>query len=142
MVTYLKIIDALKAFALAHPQINTFYSGKTWNFESTENLYPAMIVFPSTTTIVKGETDINLNIIIVDIMNKDVTNKDDIYSDTLQTMQDVFSLLNNTDEDYFISDSGFSCDPLEEVFDDILCGWISNTTIKFPFQANYCLIPS
>ena len=141
MTTFLSIIDFLQSFATSHPQINTFYSGKTWNFESAENLYTAMVVLPVTSLIQKGDTEITFNIIICDIMNSDKTNKDDIYSDTLQIQQDLFATLNNADTDWFIDDAGFNCEPFEEQFDDILCGWISTINIKFPFIGNSCILP-
>ena len=141
MVTYNLIVDFVKNFTDNHAQLNTFYSGKLWNFQSKVNLYPSLVMLPVSSNVAKGEAFVTFNIVIADILNKDRSNVDEIYSDTLQIAQDLFATLNNSDEDFFIADSGFTLDPFEEAFDDVLAGWIATITIKFPFSGNICVLP-
>lgn len=142
MTTYLKIIDILKQFSVSHKQLNTFFSGKQYDFQAKENLYPALIVLPVNGIIQKGESEIVLNIILADLLKSDMSNLDDIYSDMFQIAQDIFATLNNSDIDIFIDESGFSVESFQESMDDILAGWILTITIKFPFSGNSCLIPT
>ena len=140
MTTYKDIIDMIQAFAANHPQINTFYSGKTWDFEANENMYPTLVCLPTASTIKKNELVITFNIISADILQEDKANLDFIYSNMLLIQTDIFSYLNNNDEDlnYSIYDDGFSIEPFQEDFTDVLAGWISTVDIHIPFRANNC----
>jgi len=60
-ITYNQIIDSIEEFSTNHLMINSFYSGKTWNFEAKENVYPSLIILPVSGNIVKGKTDITFN---------------------------------------------------------------------------------
>lgn len=143
MTTYKDIVDMIEDFSNNHLQLNSFYSGKLWNFEAEQNIYPALVILPTTSTIQRGTIQLTFNIVIADILNSDKSNLDFIYSNTLQILTDLFSYLNNNDNDtnYTILDEGFTAEPFEESFDDILAGWIGTVNIIVPFKASSCNIP-
>lgn len=143
-MTYNDLVIAIETFANNHIQINSFYSGKLWNYETKDdNVYPSLVILPTTATIQKGVIPITFNIIVADILNDDKSNLDFVYSNTLQILGDLFAYLNNNDNDldYYISDDGFNAEPFEESLDDILAGWIATIPIQVSFKASVCEIP-
>jgi len=142
MKTYNNIIDALHTFCSNHYQINTFYSGDTWDFQAKSNIYPAVIVLPQPSTIDKGRINIKFNLFVADLMNKDCTNLDEIYSDTLLIMTDIVSYFRNYEEDgYAILDDSINIEPFNEKFDDNLGGWMATLTFEIPYVGSTCGLP-
>lgn len=143
--TYNQIITAFESFCAAHKQINTFHSGKTWNFQAETNVYPAVIMLPQPSSIQNGKIVISFNIFVADILNKDRTNLDEIYSDTLQIMSDIVSYFKDRfGEDginFFLNNDSVSIEPFEESFDDVLAGWMASIDIEIPFSGSDCTIP-
>lgn len=145
MSTYNKIIDSFNAFCEQHKQINTFYSGQTWNFQTLTNVYPAVIMLPTTGNINNGQMVLSFNLFVADILNDDRTNLDDIYSDTLQIVGDIVSYFKDMyDEDdihFYLDETNVPIEPFEEEFDDVLAGWMASINISFPYSGSICAIP-
>ncbi len=135
MVTYNNILNTFKYFADNHKQINWFYSGEAADFQAGTNYYPAMIVFPSGA---KSSTDSNFltySIYFLDIINRDGSNKDEIYSDQLSITEDFTKYLEHNHQNgninFRITDDNVIKEPREEILDDILCGWMITFTVEF-----------
>lgn len=144
MATYNTIIAAFNTFAANHLQLHTFYSGGTWDFQSKTNIYPALIAYALPSTIMKGQVQLNFNIFTLDILNKDRTNRDDVLSDMLQVMQDFVSEFKDNEDDYGFTlvEDNVIIDPLEEEFDDVVCGWVATVSIVMEYSGSDCIIPS
>lgn len=138
--TYNQIITAFRNFCTAHKQIKTFYAGQTWNFQTETILYPAIVMLPQPSTIQTGAVLLTFNIFIADILNKDLTNVDEIYSDTLQIGQDIVAYFREAGI-FFLNDESVSIEPFEEKFDDVLAGWMLGITLTVPFNSSTCNIP-
>lgn len=145
MSTYNKIIDAFDAFCEQHKQINTFFSGQTWNFQTQTNVYPAVIMLPVISSINNGHIRLNFNLFVADILNDDRTNLDDIYSDTLQIVGDIVSyfkdMYGENEIDFYLDESNVAIEPFEEEFDDVLAGWMATIGISYPYSGSICAIP-
>jgi hypothetical protein len=145
MSTYNKIIAAFDSFCTEHKQINTFYSGKTWNFQTETNVYPAVIMLPTTSIINKGQIVLSFNLFVADILNNDRTNLDEIYSDTLQILADAVSYFSDMygedNIDFYLDETNVTIEPFEEEFDDVLAGWMASIDISYPYSGSICSIP-
>lgn len=144
MIKYKEIIDAFKYFCDKHRQINTFYSGQEWDFQTEDNFYPAFIAIPQPSSITEGEIVLNFNIFICDIMHKEIINKvtDDIYSDMLLIVQDFVSFFNDNESfDFKLDTKNVTIEPFEEKIDDVLCGWSANININYRFGMSDCGLP-
>ena len=144
MITTLNtILKQFEIFASNHKQINTFYSGESWDFQANTNVYPAMIVAPDPATIARGSVSISFRVLILDICPRDSNNNEEILSDTLQIVGDFFSYFRDNEDEFgfIIADEEITADPVEEEFDDIVAGWFFTTTVEFPFIASNCNIP-
>ena len=137
------IIKSFEAFATNHKQINSFYSGESWDFQAQTNLYPALIIAPNPATISRGSIEISFRILILDLCNRDTTDTDEILSDTLQIFGDLFAHFRDNEDTYgfTIIDEAISPEPVEEAFDDIAAGWFATVTVEFPFSASNCNLP-
>lgn len=143
MITFNNIVDDFKTFCTNHLQINTFYSGETWNFQTMTNVYPAVIMLPQPSSIDRGRIVLTFNLFIMDILNKDNSNLDEIYSDTLLIMTDMISYFrNNEDEGYSLTDDTVSVEPFNESFDDNLAGWMATLNIEIPYSGSICNLPT
>ena len=145
MTTFNEIIIAFETFSDEHHQINTFYSGQTWNFQTQTNLYPAVIMLPESSSMEKGSINLSFNLFIADILNSDRTNLDEIYSDTLQILADFVSYFDdayeNNEIEFFLNSENISIHPFEEKFDDVVAGWMAKIEINIPYSGNICVIP-
>lgn len=144
LVTYNQIIRFFKDFSTLHPQINTYYSGLLSEFEAQSNIYPSMITVPITSYIGKRDIRISFNIYFLDILSRSSMNLDEIHSDCLQYAQDLIKYTKDSFQNDYISfyfdENSISVEPLTEVLDDILGGWVLNVSVNYAY-AGYCDFP-
>ena len=145
MTTYNQIVKAFEAFCVAHKQVNTFFSGKEWNFQAETNVYPSVIMTPQPSTIGRGGITLTFNVFVADILNADRTNLDEVYSDTLLIMTDIVSYFKDSEGeegiDFTLNDENVAVEPFEETLDDVVAGWAATINISFPYSGNLCDVP-
>lgn len=144
MATLNNIIKSFEDFSTAHLQVNTFFSGQVWNFQSYTNKYTAVILLPVPSAIQKGQLSLTFNLFVIDQLNKDRTNKDEVLSDTLQILQDYISEFSDNEEvnGFTLNDEeSISIEPFEEELDDVVAGWVATIMIKVPYSGSTCIIP-
>lgn len=98
-ITLNNIKSILKNFSIEHPTINNFYYGDVDGITNTneEFIYPLLAVIPLTTTYpLNPDNDIiqkqfNLQILIMDKLNSDLSNRDGILSDCQQLSEDLIA---------------------------------------------------
>lgn len=140
--TYNQIINAFDTFCTNHLQLNTFYSGDTWDFQTTNSVYPVLILLPQPSRIENGRVVLMFNIFIADILNKDQSNLDEIYSDTLLIMTDLISYFKDNDSyEFYLNETSVTIEPFNEKFDDIVAGWMANIEIEIPNSGSTCGLP-
>jgi hypothetical protein len=153
MVTYKQIIQDLSGIAYYHNQINSFGYGDltqiTMDIETKqEPVYTKMYVVPGQVQLAQNRLLYNFSIIILDQVNEDLSNQEDVMSDTLEICKDIFTILYQS---YTATWGGFSIDytplwspnvtPFLERFETVLGGWTMNITIEQPFDYNTCVLP-
>lgn len=157
------LVDDLLLLAEYHKQI------KSWGFGSMQDLiywvemrdkktnptfespiYPLMYVVPSSvqqeiTDDGSSWTNYQMNVMILDILEDDLSNQVDVLSDTNQILDDVISQfrlsvtdsLGNFNEKYYL-DETVICNPIIEKFDDYNGGWNGILNIKVMTPLDRC----
>jgi len=153
MVNYKQIIQDLSGIAYYHNQINSFGYGDitqiTNDIETKqEPLYTKMYVVPGQVQLAQNRLLYNFSIIILDQVNDDLSNQQEVMSDTLEICKDIFTILYQS---YTATWGGFSIDytplwgpsvtPFLERFETVLGGWTMNVQIEQPFDYNTCVLP-
>lgn len=157
------IVDDMELLAKYHKQINSWGFGSMSDFiywvemrDKKENttfespIYPMMYVIPSSAQQIITDdgsswTNYQMNVMIIDILEKDLSNQVDVLSDTNQILDDVISQfrlsvtdsLGNFNEKYYLDDSVI-CNPILEKFDDYLGGWNGILNIKVMTPLDRC----
>lgn len=153
MVNYKQIIQDLSGIAYYHPQLNSFGYGDitqlTMDLETKiEPIYAKLYVVPNQTVLAQNKLQYNFSIIVCDLLNNDLSNQEDVMSDTLEIIKDVWTILYQS---YTQEYGDFSIDyeplwnssvsPFLERFETVLAGWTMNITIEQPFDYNNCVLP-
>lgn len=150
-ITQNNIKYIIKNFADKHPVINNFYYGDLAGITNDNDsfVYPLLAVIPSQTIYpVNPDGDIitktfNLQILMMDKLNSDLTNRDDIISDCQQLSEDLIAyILTN---EYFIDnkitiDSQLILTHFTERTTDRTAGNAFELNLICPF--NSCLYPT
>lgn len=135
---YIDLIQKFRDFSTNHLQVNTYFNGETFDFQSQESIYPAIITVNMTSSIEIGSTNLSFDIFVVDKMKSDMSNKDEIFSETLDIAQDFIAYF---DDDLDIGQDSISLQPVFDSLDDKICGWIISVTFLLENTRNECKIP-
>lgn len=143
MTTYNNIITKFQEFCANHMQINTFYSGQTWDFQSKTNVYPALIMVPQPGSMQQGMLVYNWNVFIMDILNSDGSNTDEILSDIALIFTDLVSTMKDDEDEYdfWLDDENITLDPFVEKLDDRVAGWMAPISIQVKYSGTSCGLP-
>lgn len=151
ITTYNQTLTVLQDIATRHFQLNTFGVGKNWEIGASEELiYPLLWVQPINALMERGTNEgyaamqINMELKVIDLVDKDEGNEDDVQSDTLQILQDIITeftshpFYTNSKFD-LVGDLTFL--PLDEVTDEQCNGWAVEVQMRTPYQNSFCGIP-
>ena len=126
--------------------INSFQAGMIWDFGSTsgDTRYPSMWVdfVPITVNVGEGSTiDCNIEMFIVDRLQKGGLNLIEVLSDTRTVITQCITQLGQPSYDWVL-DGSFTLEPIFEPFrDDEVAGWKTVLTITQAYQQDVCGIP-
>lgn len=137
--TYRDIIHEFKDFCNRHRMINQVIDDQTWDVETMSNLYPSVIIVPTTSTGNIGSLQVGFQIFFCDILQASTNNSRDVYSDMLEVAKDFIAYFTDR-EDWVINDD-FTLTPFEERFDDIVGGWELECTVNLAFNHSVCDLP-
>lgn len=149
ILTYNNLLTTLKDIQVRHRQINSFGTGENSEMGTTELIYPVLWVNPISSKLINSENGFNtfeltINIKVGDLVNKDLSNEDDILSDTLQIIQDVIKEIGS--HYYYINSKiklpdDIDIDPFKGVSDEDLTGWESDLKFKGLANQSFCGLP-
>ena len=160
MVTLKNIIDDFSNIATNHYLINSFHSGFLDEVDINkldQADFPILYCEPGTATIDMGVLTYSFTIFVLDVLKEDLTNRNAVWTNTLQTTQDVVAeFRQNLALQTSGGDSGkkFSYVPDEAVlelpittepftarFANILTGWSTSMSIQVNNANNLCNAP-
>ncbi len=151
-------IDDFQLLADHHKQINSFGWGDlddfSYNVDSRDKqsnptynapYYPYMFVIPNNATQEFGFMTYEFNVIVADLVDRDLENMIDGWSDTNQILDDIISQfrlsvtdsLGNFNQDYYLDDM-VDCSPFIEKYDDMLIGWTGVLRIQVKTPLDRC----
>lgn len=139
--TYTDILSEIREFFTRHQLVNTFVDGQPYDFQAKENVYSAVILIPSISTIQNSQLQLSLELFFVDRITEDGGNIRNVYNDELQIAQDFVSYFTNRPNRWNLSPENINLEPFEQKFDDILAGWQLSVSVTLPFYRNICEIP-
>ena len=160
MITYKNIIDDFNSIATNHYLINSFHSGFLDEVDIDKmdaSNFPILYVEPSTSTIDQGMLTYSFNIFILNLLKEDLSNREEVWSSTLQIMQDIvaefkqnLSKQTSGDDtgtkysyasDEIVLELPISTDPITARFANILTGWTSGISLQVNNANNLCDAP-
>jgi hypothetical protein len=148
--SYNQVISILKDIAERHYQINTFFLGKNWEIENTQDIvYPCLQVYPEVARMpqTNGEfktLNLRFNCKVIDLVQQDQANQKDVHSDTLAIAQDIINELNQ--HPFYIRSNAsllgdIDLSNLDEYEDDFCAGWEFTLDIQLINNNSFCGLP-
>ena len=160
MVTLKNIIDDFSNIATNHYLINSFHSGFLDEVDINkldQADFPILYCEPGTATIDMGVLTYSFTIFVLDMLKEDLTNRNAVWTSTLQTTQDVVAeFRQNLALQTSGGDSGkkfsyvpdeavlelpLSTEPFTARFANILTGWSTSMSIQVNNANNLCNAP-
>ena len=140
---YEQILQDWEDFADAHRQIRSWGFGDatelTMNvITKKEPLYPRLYFIPNRTRFNPNHMHITWTIIICDKVEDDLSNQQDVLSDTLEIAKDFYSKAYLSDYDV---EWDASLEPWLERADTVLAGWTFDISVQQKFDYNRCVLP-
>jgi hypothetical protein len=152
-INYKQILSYWSSIAYNHEQINSFGFGDIEQCTNDivtqqEPKYTRMYIVPQQVTLNQNEIHYNFSVIIMDKVDDDLSNLQEVMSDTLEIARDVWTVFyqSYTQQqgdfaDIIQGDWDADVDPFTERFETILGGWTLNISMSAPFDYNSCVIP-
>ena len=160
MITYKNIIDDFNTIATNHFLINSFHSGMLDEVDINkldQSDFPILYCEPGTATIDMGVLTYSFTIFVLDVLKEDLTNRNEVWTNTLQTTQDIIAeFRQNLALQTSGGDSGkkfsyvpdeavlelpLSTEPFTARFANILTGWSTSMSIQVNNANNLCNAP-
>jgi len=137
------VIDLLENISNAHKQIKSFGSGELWDIEGntkSKAIYPELWAIPQSTVTKLQTQEYTIRLLCYDLANTDLSNTDDVQSDTLQILTDFIKVLRNASDQYTLVGNPNAI-PFAERFNDSVWGWYMDVVIEVHFPMNFCDLP-
>jgi hypothetical protein len=146
MITLNQDIEIFKNFALKHKGINSFYFGDESEADTNvEIVYPFMNVILQGSSVTDNVVSRKYMIVISDLVNKDISNINQVLSDTERICYDVPNYLRQVSNSKllgaFKSDMNISLTDFTERNDDDVSGHFFDLTISSAMGNDGCNLP-
>jgi len=141
--SYYQILRDWKDFATAHEQINSWGFGDDQQLTNNivtkkEPLYPRMYFIPDTTRLNQSHMHITWTVVCVDRVEEDLSNQQDVLSDTLEILKDFYSKAYLSDYDV---EWDANLSPWLQETETELAGWSLTISVQQKFDYNRCVLP-
>jgi len=141
-LTHNQYIKLFSDIAIAHRDINSFYTGDLDNYTANESetLNPVTLWVVINDDTIAGKVDSpKYTFVVLDFVNQDSSNLDEVYSDTLRIAKDVLSILRQPYyETFFKIEEAVTFNPFNEKFDSDVAGWQFELTFNQSFLYDAC----
>jgi hypothetical protein len=152
-INYKQILTYFSSIAYHHEQISSFGVGDfkqlTMDVETKkEPKYTRMYVIPETVEFNQNHIHYNFAVIIMDKVEDDLSNLQEVMSDTLAIAQDVWTVFWQSYQaqygdfsEIIVGDWEPDTHPFTERFETIVGGWTMHIKMSAPFDYNSCDLP-
>jgi hypothetical protein len=157
-INFKTFYEDFKMLADHHKQLNSFGFGSVEDFQYLNQsrdkedntqfqspYYPLLYVVPNDVIQKFGYMQYSFDVIVADVVQRDLLNQTDVLSDTNQILDDIISQfrlsvedsLGNFNKEYYL-DTPITCTPFIEQYDDMLGGWTAKLLIEVMTPLNRC----
>ena len=152
MKSYKQITNLLQTITDNHLILQSFNAGPLDQVD-IEKLgqtdYPFLYCEILGANIDNGVISYDLELLVADMIQPDLSDRNQVYSDTLQMLHDVLNQFiqslattNTTVDDDYKAELPVTCTPFTARFDNELTGWSGSLTIEVSNKNNLCIAPS
>lgn len=105
-------------------------------------LFPYMAAILTSGSLGVRQTRLNISIVIMDMVHPDLSNRIEVWSDTLQIINDLKAYLNDPAfDDYYILQEESQLTPFADRFTDNVTGWKMDLVFIINDLKDRCAIP-
>lgn len=152
-ISYKQILTYFSSIAYHHEQIKSFGWGDIKQITNDiltkqEPQYVRMYVVPENVEFNQNHIHYNFAVIIMDKVEEDLSNLQDVMSDTLEICMDVWTVFwqsytyeTGNFSNIIVGDWEPDTHPFTERFETILGGWTMHIKMSAPFDYNSCDLP-
>lgn len=144
------VIEVFKDISTRHYQLNSFGNGLKEDIgASKELLYPILWIDIDSAELILSdngfsEFELDVNVRVGDLVNKDKSNEDDVLSDSLEILKDIMIEFNQhpyyNESKFNLSDS-VTFEKFTEDTDEVISGWETDITLRMVNNNRYCGLP-
>lgn len=152
-INYKQILTYFSSIAYHHEQIRSFGFGDLTQCTMDVNTkqeprYTRMYVVPQQVEFNENHIHYNYSIVIMDKVEDDLSDLQNVMSDTLEIIQDIWTVFwqSYTEQtgnfsQIIVGDWDPDVTPFTERFDSVVAGWTMNIRLSAPFDYNSCNLP-
>jgi hypothetical protein len=152
-INYKQILTYFSSIAYHHEQIKSFGFGDLAQCTMDVNTkqeprYVRMYVVPQQVEFNENHIHYNYAIVIMDKVEDDLSDLQNVMSDTLEIIQDIFTVFwqsytqqQGNFSEIVVGDWDPDVTPFTERFDSVVAGWTMNIRLSAPFDYNSCNLP-
>lgn len=140
-LTIKQLNEELREIATKHTQIQSYYFGQQLDIQEANKLNNCTLIADINTGNVSSHfVTVNLVLMVVDKISTGKGNLLDVESDTLQIVNDIYSVMqySNRWQSYNIVDTNASLQKLYEETDSIMGGWAMTINLKVKIDVGIC----
>lgn len=135
------IIGMFTQIAAEHKMINSFGYGPVGDINIDSPVMPHMFVVPIDSTVRDHTIDLTYDIHVFDLVKKGDLNRNEVHSDTFQTLLDIKAFINKNLLWDTVNSYDSDIEPLWEFADDESTGHKMTLRMQLDWDANVCNIP-
>tara|TARA_R100000306_G_C4319902_1_gene114616 strand:- start:221 stop:730 length:510 start_codon:yes stop_codon:yes gene_type:complete len=151
--TFNNVIDTIKCVGTQHQIIKSVTTGDIDAIDLEKNtLFPLMHIDIVSVNVLQSEMKYNFQIFFCDLVEPDLSNEQDVLSDTLLLATDVIGIFKQGEilyhyatatgeEARYWTDTEFILEPFTERFSNALTGWVFQFPIVVESPLDTCNIP-
>ena len=150
MITFRNVVGYLDTIATQHYELKSFHSGFLDEVDiaklGAEN-YPILYSEPGSAIIDTGVLTYSFTIYVLDMLQEDMDDRDDTFSENLQILQDVINEFKHSlystsyVADEVVLDVPITAEPFTAKFDNVLTGWSATISVQVNNPNNLCIVP-
>lgn len=152
-INYKQILTYFSSIAYHHEQIRSFGFGDLTQCTMDVNTkqsprYVRLYIVPQTVEFNQNHIHYNFAVVVMDKVEDDLSNLQEIMSDTLEIIQDIWTVFwQSYTQQYgnfsniIVGDWEPDTHPFTERFDDVVAGWTMHIKMSAPFDYNSCDLP-
>lgn len=143
-ITFNQLLKKFEDLADEHLQIKRFGDGPIEDvntFSPSSGEFPVLWVVPQAARLGTNTLVYTMRILVFDINETDDSFRNEILSDTLQILNDIYQQFKDSDDNYEVN-AELIATPFNQRFVDYCTGWFADIEITTDINNSLCIIPN